>query len=197
MSRQESLRKKANCRTCNLFKPIKSKDNCQNCWHKIKRKTQPDFFLRTRHTEITQRCTNINNERRDVYFGKKFCSREEFLNMFKEDSEFNRLFIEWKDSGYDNRFVPSVDRIDNSGDYTLDNIRFITHSENCSKDQDKIETIVTDIEGNFLGEFESLNSAVNHFKVQQSNAWKVMNGQRKHTTGLIFKRKSNPAPPQL
>jgi hypothetical protein len=112
------------------------------------------------------------------------------LNKFRHDQQFLQLFKAWGESDYSTKLVPSVDRIDKSGGYVAENMQFITHSANSLKDQETIPTIVLDTEGNILGEFVSLNDAVRAFKVQQSNAWKVMNGKRKHTCGLIFKRKT-------
>lgn len=184
---KESMRRKDICESCSYLKPIKAKNMCQNCWHKVKRRTQPEFFLRTRYTEIKQRCTNKNIHNANIYNGKKYCSLEQFLNKFLYDKKFLKLFKDWQKSGLDNRLCPSVDRINNNGNYTLSNIQIITHSENCAKDQKTVKVNVYTIDGNFIGYFNSLNDAVRFTKVQQSNACKVLSNKRKHTQGYIFK----------
>ena len=131
----ESNRKQDYCAKCKIFKKIKAKGNCQSCWNTIKRRTRPEFFLRMKYTEITQRCTNLSHDKTGRYQGKQFCTREEFLEKFINDSTFLSLFENWKLNNYEYKLNPSIDRIDTSGGYTLDNIQFLTHEQNCRKDQ--------------------------------------------------------------
>lgn len=192
MSRtNESRRRKDNCVTCENFKPIKAHQMCQNCWHKVKRKTQPKFFLSTRHTEIIQRCTNPNNPLNEtkIYLGLPVCDKKSFVDKFLNNENFNKLFVEWQQSNYEYRLCPSVDRIDKNKGYVLDNLQFITHSENCSKDNEsKIPVDVYTLNEEFVGSWECLDKAVKALDVQQSNAWKVLYGKRRHTEGYVFKR---------
>lgn len=51
-----------------------------------------------------------------------------------------------------------------------------------------VPVIVTDTRTGIKKSYESLNDAVRATGVQQSNAWKVMNGQRRHAGGFIFER---------
>ena len=187
MSRSdESKRRKDYCVECGRFMPIKAKNMCQNCWHKFKRHNDINFFLRTRYTEIKQRCTNQNNSRADIYYGKKFCTLEEFLEKFKADSNLKILLHQWKQSDYLPKFAPSIDRIDNDGDYSIDNLQFITHSENCMKDKNYPRIKAWDKSGTYLGEFIGQEEAARQLKLHQANIWKVLNKQRKHTCGYYF-----------
>ena len=61
---------------------------------------------------------------------------EEFRD-FAERSDFDSLYNKWKDSGFLSYLAPSVDRIDNSDDYKIDNIQFLTRQENSRKDHTK------------------------------------------------------------
>lgn len=187
MSRQlESNRRKDNCVSCKNFKPIKAKDMCQNCWHKVKRRTQPEFYLRTRYTEIKQRCTNEKRKTAKYYIDKKVCTKEEFLKRFLNDKHFLELFNQWIKSGWDYKLSPSVDRIDSSKDYTLDNIQMITHSHNSTKDQIKQEVFVYTKSGELVGHFRSHIEAARKLDLHVANIWKVINGERKTTGGYIF-----------
>lgn len=188
MSRQsEKDRRKDNCIECDVFKPIKAKDMCQNCWHKFKRRNQPEFFLRTRFTEIVQRCENPNNKKAKTYLGKSHCTRNEFLYKFLHDSKFLKLFQEWKKSKWDNKKCPSVDRIDVEKDYTLDNIQIISHSENCTKDQIKQKVFVYSKDrSKLLFTFNSQADTARTLNIPQANIWKVINGERKSAGGFYF-----------
>lgn len=186
MSQSEGLRKKGICVGCADFKPIKAKKMCQNCWHKFKRKNNPEFFLRTRYTELRQRCINQRNNN-GYYFGLDHCSRSEFLNRFRNDETFNDLFNVWKQSGWDIKLCPSVDRIDVNKGYTLDNIQFITHSDNCAKDQIKQTVhVYSEDKQTLLYVFESQSEAARHLNIPQANIWKVITGERNHAGGFVF-----------
>lgn len=185
MSKSEELRRKDVCVSCNRFTPIKAKNMCQNCWHKYKRKNHPEFFLRTRYTEIKQRCQNPKNRAYNHYKHCLICTREEFLCRFRDDPIFLNLFDNWKKSNYNTKLTPSVDRIDTKKGYTLDNMQFLTHSDNCTKDQEKTP-IKYFKEGKLLGEFSSQGEASRVLGIPQSNIWKVLVKQRKTAGGYHF-----------
>jgi len=69
---------------------------------------------------------------------KLYCmSKEEFICWCdKNDVRYKSLYDIWKQSHFTMRTTPTIDRIDNSKGYSLDNIRWCTMSENASK-QDK------------------------------------------------------------
>ena len=183
----EINRRKDICIECTRFMPIKAKNMCQNCWHKYKRKHDLNFLLRTRYTEIKQRCQNPNNSQAKIYNGKMICTLQEFLDKFLTDTQMLKVFKLWQESNFIPKLAPSIDRIDNKKDYTIDNIQCLPHGLNCEKDQKKLLIDVYDRHGNFLSNHKSLNDAVRQYNVQQSNAWKVLNGQRNHTKGYIFR----------
>jgi len=76
-----------------------------------------------------------NNETRErtkkLYVGKSICSKEDFIKWSKTDPCFLKLFKRWKKSGFKLINSPSIDRIDSSKGYKLNNIRWISNSENC------------------------------------------------------------------
>lgn len=160
---------------------------CQNCWHKYKTRYNKRFFLRQKYAQVKQRCTNKKRLDHKRYHDKLDIEIEDFYNRFIKDEQFNRLYIDWQESNYEYCKCPSVDRINPKLGYSIDNIQFITHSQNSTKDQDKIPVKVYNLDGHFLGEFESLNSAVRYTGVEQSNAWKVLHKKRRHTGGFVFK----------
>lgn len=68
-----------------------------------------------------------------LYKDKFLLSRELFYAWAMPHTKFHKLYIEWVDSGYDRKLCPSVDRIDSSKGYTLENMEWVTHSENSRR----------------------------------------------------------------
>lgn len=63
---------------------------------------------------------------------KVLMTRYEF-NEFIEKSNFKELYYQWVNSGFVRKLTPSIDRLDNKGNYDLGNIQIITTSENSKK----------------------------------------------------------------
>ena len=70
---------------------------------------------------------------------KLLFTKEEFIEWLdKNDTLFKKLYNNWVESNYDKKLSPSIDRIDNDGDYSLDNIQLITVIENIRKTKAKL-----------------------------------------------------------
>ena len=88
----------------------------------------PDGYAQRMYWNILIRLKHYPTYKtRKINFTKK-----EFLD-YLPSTPYLKLHKEWVKSGYQFRFAPSVDRIDNDGDYTLDNIQIITLIENVNK----------------------------------------------------------------
>jgi hypothetical protein len=68
-----------------------------------------------------------------LYNGLEICDRKQFYKWSSTNESFIHLYKEWVNSGYNRSFSPSIDRIDSSIGYTLNNIQWITHSDNSRK----------------------------------------------------------------
>lgn len=68
-----------------------------------------------------------------LYKGKELLDRQVFYDWSKQNEAFKTLYQQYIDSGRDKKLVPSIDRIDTEKGYTIDNIQWITFSENCRK----------------------------------------------------------------
>lgn len=90
-------------------------------------------ILNHRYNSIRQRCEG-RATRKYAVEGRVFLSKEEW-GMFtsKTADQFNKLHKEWIDSGFKRGKSPSIDRVDNSRGYTIDNIQWLTVSENNRK----------------------------------------------------------------
>lgn len=126
-------RKKIICISCQKDKLHFGLDMCSACLRNHKRKTRPSFYLGTCYSEITRRCTKFDQIRPN-YFGKQKCTKIQFMDKFLNDSKFLELYSIWQNNKYIRKYAPSIDRIDNNKDYTIDNLRFTTHYENSTKD---------------------------------------------------------------
>lgn len=174
-----------NCLICPKNKQVRLWTGlCQACYKMKMRYNSPKFRLCTIYQAIKNRCTNKKDK---YYYGMQYCTRDEFLSKFINDPAFLEQFKNWKLSGHKMTQVPSVDRIDVNKGYHINNIQFIIHSENCWKDRRTIPVMVISNE-EIIGIYPSLNQAVVKLNVHQSNAWKVLIGEREHTNGYIFER---------
>lgn len=64
----------------------------------------------------------------------RICSEKEFLNWAKENRNILQILrTDWLKNSKNTKLRPSIDRIDNSRGYEIDNIRWCTLSENASK----------------------------------------------------------------
>jgi hypothetical protein len=57
-------------------------------------------------------------------------TKEQFRQWITQQPNFDRLFQDWQNSGFEKDLSPSVDRLDNTVGYTLDNIQLITWRQN-------------------------------------------------------------------
>jgi len=66
--------------------------------------------------------------------GKELLSPQEYSLWLRNNiDDFERIYKLWEDSGFQRKYTPSIDRIDNNGSYTSNNMRWVTHSDNSKK----------------------------------------------------------------
>jgi len=70
----------------------------------------------------------------DSYKNKKVLfTKSEFVTWMLANEDYQRIFKTWEQSDYDLMLTPTIDRVDNKGHYSLDNIQVITHLDNSIK----------------------------------------------------------------
>ena len=103
-------------------------------WDCKKYEKTPKGFLVRAYRNMESRVKGIQKRQAQYYTGLEILPREEFYKWaFSTDSGFQELYDAWKTADYDRKLSPSVDRPDVYKGYTLDNMQWITHSENSRK----------------------------------------------------------------
>lgn len=92
-------------------------------------KTERGFLMR-KYRNMQSRIVGIQKKKHHLYKGLPLLSREDFYKWAFASRRFKNMYKRWVESGYQRKLTPSVDRIDSSRGYEIDNMRWLTHSEN-------------------------------------------------------------------
>lgn len=121
-----------------FYKDANKKDgkysDCKSC-HKKKvsayRRTKEGLLLKRYNAMKTRVEGKDHNAVSSV--GKPILPKKEFINWALNNPDFHYLYRDWVESGYQAKYAPSVDRIDERFGYELFNMQFVTHSENSRR----------------------------------------------------------------
>ena len=124
------------CKECTK-RDVHNNYSCNKEYYKQYDKTRQrksiSRILSHRYNGIKMRCKGTKSREYRVT-GTKYLSKSEWQEWCEETKEkFMYLYKIWEASGYERRYCPSVDRIDNKRGYTKDNIQWLTLAENCRK----------------------------------------------------------------
>jgi hypothetical protein len=93
-------------------------------------KTKKGFLMRC-YRNMQSRVAGIQQKKAHLYAHiERIPCREDFYQWAQSSEAFNALFDQWEANAYNRKLSPSVDRIDPRKGYDIDNMRWITHSEN-------------------------------------------------------------------
>lgn len=139
------------CVNCKIEQPItefyRNNKQCRACLNKKQRlrrkisnnkvilkyeKTKKGFLMRL-YRNMTSRITGVQKAKYHLYQGKELLDKDVFYIWAMNNSIFHILFKNWEDSEYNRKLTPSVDRVDSSKGYNLNNMEWITHSENSKR----------------------------------------------------------------
>jgi hypothetical protein len=95
-------------------------------------KTRKGKLMRT-YRNMLSRITAVQSHKKHLYEGKELLDKTEFHKWAINHPEYNRLYDEWVASDYDRKLSPSVDRINPDKGYELENMQWLTHSENSRR----------------------------------------------------------------
>jgi len=68
----------------------------------------------------------------NLYKNKPLVAKEVFLNWAQNHPTFLSLYKQWYMCNFNIKLTPSVNRIDSRRGYTLDNMEWLTFSQNCT-----------------------------------------------------------------
>jgi hypothetical protein len=95
-------------------------------------KTKSGFLMRA-YRNMESRVLGIQWRKHHLYAGKPLLARQEFYGWANASPAFHRLWDDWVASGHDRKLTPSVDRIDSQQGYHVQNMEWVTHSENSRR----------------------------------------------------------------
>lgn len=107
----------------------KRKQNGNKDTHKYEK--TPKGFLMRLYRNMQSRTSGVQKLKAHLYEGKYLLPRENFYEWaLDKGSDFHEMFKEWELSDYSRKLTPTVDRIDSEDGYYIENMRWLTHSEN-------------------------------------------------------------------
>lgn len=108
-----------------------------NSWTK-KYEKSPNGFLMRLYRNMYSRINGIQKAKAHLYVGKYLLPKDNFYVWAKSSKNFWNMYEAWVSSKYNRKLTPTVDRIDSSKGYCVENMQWLTHSENSGKvDQSK------------------------------------------------------------
>lgn len=90
-------------------------------------------FLVRKYRNMQSRVEGVQYKKSHLYEGLELLERDDFYAWSKNNPDFKTLYSKWVESNFERRLCPSVNRIDPLKGYTLENMEWITFSENCRK----------------------------------------------------------------
>jgi len=95
-------------------------------------KTKNGFLVRC-YRNMKSRINGVQKAKFHLYKDKYLMDKQVFYSFSIVDITFNSLFDVWEKSNYDRKLTPSLDRINSDIGYTLENVEWVTHSENSRR----------------------------------------------------------------
>lgn len=123
------------CKECNKTENNVNRKNRLNYYKNYDLKRYRKNFtrlLKHKYRGMYERVNGIRSIRNSL--GKELCSYAEFIDWFnKNKKQFIKLYKKWEKSGFERKLSPSIDRIDSSKGYSIDNIQWLALTDNCKK----------------------------------------------------------------
>ena len=120
------------CKECKKESQRELRFVTNNIWTKRYEKTKKGFLVRM-YRNMTSRVNGVQKKYSHLYGGLDIMPKQDFYDFALNNNKFHELFEQWENALYQRRLTPSIDRINAKFGYVLDNVQFLTLSENSSK----------------------------------------------------------------
>lgn len=104
----------------------------KNVHTKVYEKSIKGFLVRS-YRNMQSRVDGVQIQKHHLYKDKELMPREDFYGFAMGSAEFYELFGKYKESGWSRKLCPSPDRKDSKLGYAIDNLEWVTMSENSRR----------------------------------------------------------------
>ena len=175
------------CRVCNKSEPLArfyaNRQKCVDCYRHDSEHSSPKKLVGTIYAN--QKSTSKQRNHSSPSYTQK-----ELYDWITFQPNFYELWSFWIGSNYQSNLKPSVDRIDETKGYSLNNIVLTTWAKNRAKTRllDKCKPVASfHKDGSLIETYVSLAEASKNVGRCKSDIMKAANGQRKTCAGHMWK----------
>jgi hypothetical protein len=118
------------CKSKKCLRPGDKRLNSRFCSFHCTKATK-DSFLSNLYKKMKRRVRGKDTKRPDLYLGLSILPRDVFSNWAKNHPDFIYLYKRWFSNDFDRKLTPSINRMNSSKGYVLNNIEWVTNSQNC------------------------------------------------------------------
>lgn len=134
LNSRNCMKCKKNLDISNFYKNQYKCKVCHKLWMRHYRRTFRGF-LDQKYTAMSKRVRGKDRNCLFTVAGLPIITREQFLTWSYEQKELPALFEAYKDSNWDFKLCPTIDRIDSTKGYIFGNIQYLTQSNNSKKNK--------------------------------------------------------------
>lgn len=137
-------------------------------------------YRNSKHGKIIQIINNINKR---CYVVSNPAYKYYGARGIKNLLTYGDISCIWDRDNAGSMITPSIDRINNNGNYSFENCRFIEKSENTAKDKRKSVSLIDD-KGNEINRWRSRTEASKELNISIGGVSQCCNGSTKSILGL-------------
>jgi len=131
------------CSLSSCDKKVHAHGLCGPHAHKLRRKLNPladkeyektpKGFLMRLYRNMKSRIKGVQKKKFHLYEGKYLLPKQEFYSWAEFHPQYVQLFNNYVANGHDRKLAPSVDRINPDLGYIIENMEWVTMSENSRR----------------------------------------------------------------